>query len=384
MSEAAAVAATPSNFDAHLASVDMSGPDDGGGSTQVRDSTGPSNDNAMSRDSSGWPDAQKGAQPEQDGPEFRVGDDGQPLQLDENGMEAQPEPEQGDEQTPEGMPAYEELQGMYKALSGPELHQGLWDKTVPVTINGTQVQKPISELAQGYMRMADFSRKSQEASQWTNQAKQVIEQNRQLLSRMADPAVLRASLKRLGPQHERAFQEAAKQYAAEQLQLLRMNPHERAAYEAQQKAAEYERQLQEMREQYQREQEQRREPEHQKYVAPIHNMLMQTVPQLWAKHGVRESPIAMQTFAQHIQAIWDGREETVQQALEQATIATAEELGDRVAQHRQHSQQQPPQRLQQPIAPSRVPSGPPQRNGQRQAPAGARVTSFDDHLRGLR
>lgn len=379
MSDAAA-AATPSNFDAHLASVDMSGPDDGG-TTQVQDNTGPSNTNALTP--SREPMAPQGDQ-QRDGPEYRVGDDGQPLELDENGMQLgdqQPEEHEGEVGD---QPTYEQYQQMNEAIQQPDLHEYFYDKRVKFPDGSTKtVRELVNDRHAGTLRMSDYSRKTQEAAAYGRQAQQVVADNRMLFQRMTDPNVLRATMKHLGPAHEQAFEAAATMLAKERLALMRMQPHERAAYEAQQQVAERDRQLQEMREQLQRREQENQPHPAQQYVQPIHQTLDQHVPAAWARHGLRNSGPAIRAFAEHIQAVWDGRMETIPQAVEAATIATAEELGDRVAQHNQEAQQNAPrQSQQQPLAPRRLPPGGPPPGQRQRQPMGLRVSDFDAYLKG--
>jgi hypothetical protein len=384
----AAVAATPSNFDAHLATVDMSGPSDQG-MDSMDDSTGPSNDNNLrpqiERSTKAPAVEREEASLDPEDPEQRVDEDGQPYEFD--GEQEQPDQEDEQEQeAPEGMPSYEDLQELYQVTSGPELHEYFLDKTVPTPVNGTMVPKTVRELQQGYLRMSDYSRGKQELAQHVKQAQAVIQQNRDLISRMADPKVLRAALKRLGPAHEKAFHEAAYQYAAEFTAERKMTPEQRARVEAERKAAEYEERLREYEAQRMREQEAQREQPRAQLASQIENHLTQNLPALWAQHGVHESPIAMQEFSAHLRAIWDGRPETVDEALERATIATAETLGDRVQQHQQHVQQRQPQRQQQPLPPRRLPSGGPARPGNsapQRGEKGYRSTEFTDYLSNL-
>jgi len=390
------IAATADNFSAHLAEMDAGGMDGG--------DAPPQNDYTGGRQGV---QALKQATRDQQGhvnPEHRVGEDGRPLRLDARGMtsandqnatqgfegdepptelqedeQGEQAEQEGEEQTPDGIPPYEHLQEMYRALEGPDLHEGLWDKTIPTPVNGVTVPKSIRELRDGFMRMSDYSRGQQEKAAAIKQAQQAISNTRQTLERLQDPAVLRATLRRLGPQHEQALFQAAHQIAQEYTRLNRATPSER---EAILRAMELERRAEAAEEAARRAPQEPEQPPHAQHVPVIHQTLEAWLPRTWEHYGLAPSPVAMQEFTNHIQHVWDGRMETIPQAVERATIATIEVLGDRAQQHRQFIEQRRPQQPQ-PLAPRRLPAPIAAPRAPNRPQAGARVTDFDAHIKGL-
>jgi hypothetical protein len=384
-----AVAATADNFGAHLAEVDSGGMDGGGApDAPVQNDYGSGRQGATQLKQSLRQQADQHINPQ-----HRVGDDGQPLQVDREGMmltgeqgevpQAEPGPDQEPEQDTEVMqgdtPPYEQLQEMYRVLEGPDLHEGLWDKMIPTPVNGVTVPKSIRELREGYMRMSDYSRGQQEKSQAMRQAQQFLQEGRATFERMQDPAVLRATLRKLGPRYEQALFQAAQQIAIEHTRLQRATPTER---EAIMRAMDLERRAEAAEEVARRAPQEPQKAPHEQYVPHIHQTLEQVLPQTWQRHGLPPSPIAMQVFAQNIQYVWDGRMETIPQAVERATIATIEVLGDQAAQHRQYAQQQGP-RQPQPLAPRRLPAPMAAPRAPNREQGRPRVTQFDDHLKRL-
>jgi hypothetical protein len=236
-------------------------------------------------------------------------------------------------------------------------------------VNGVTVPKSIRELRDGFMRMSDYSRGKQETAHAMKQAHQAISNTRQTLERLQDPAVLRATLRRLGPQHEQALFQAAHQIAQEYSRLHRATPTERRAEAAEEAAR--------------RAPQEPEQSPHAKIEPVINQTLSAWVPRTWEHYGLAPSPAAMQEFTTHIQHVWDGRMETIPQAVERATIATIEVLGDRAQQHRQFIQQRRPQQPQ-PLAPRRLPAPMAAPRAPSRAQAGGKVTDFDAHLKGLR
>jgi len=407
----AELAATPSNFDAHLSSVgntpaDSTGSNDSG-AQEFQDSTGPSNTNAWRGDvSNGALQSDGFVNPEHKAPDE---DDGN-AQFDEFSGEQQasdqeqpPEQQEGDpeQQQQEGMPSYEDLQGMFQVTQAPELHQYFYDKLVPVNINGTTVQKPVGEVIQGYMRMGDYSRGKQEVTQMARQAQEALQNNRMFLQRLQDPGTFRATIKRLGPQWEQSFHKAAESYAQEKLQYLQMSPAQRAEFDAQNRAREAEARAQEIEQRLQRQEQERNNPA-EAYRPHIENALSQSVPSAWQRHGISDNPLSHQLFMHNVAQLWDRRFESIGQVVEAASQATAEQLQDVARQHLgqapQYQQQSPQQRQPvqqqmqrqqapaQPLPPRRVPAGPPPRaanvNSGR-SDQRYRGTNFDDYLKGL-
>jgi hypothetical protein len=378
----AELAATPSNFEAHLANVGNTPADTGsddGGAQEMRDNTGPSNTNAWGGDVSG-------AEPKWENPERRAeGDAEDPTQqFSDEPSEGEPqEGEQDEQQAPDGMPPYEQLQEMFQVTQRPELHEYFLDKTVPVPVNGVEVPKTVRELKEGYLRMSDYSRKSQEAAAERGRAQQAIEQNRMFLERMSNPKVLRATLRRLGPQHEAAFEACAEDLARERLSLLKMTPTERAHF---QRAQDAERRAEMLEEQARR---QPREPE----VDPREQAKPQMIAALnahvgpaWQRYNITPSPLATRVFQMHIQNVWDSQMGSIPEAVERASQATAETLEDLARKHLGQAPQQPTNapRQVQPLGPRRVPAGAPPRPklapGQRDTRF--RSTNFADFLKG--
>lgn len=344
------IAATPDNFSAHLAAADdaMDAGDTGDQGQQ------PANDNNKPWTS---PQQARGQQDQVEhvNPERRVMGDGDENTFDPNaahqeftddaeGAEGEPE---ADQETQQGAPEYEELQKMYQILEGPELPPGLYDKRIPIP--GTNSSKSIQELVEGNMRMSDYSRKSQEASQAVRQAQQVLQNNAKLIEGWKNPKILRATLEKLGLME--SFHAATSDYATEQLQFARMTPEQRQHHT---EIRELERRKQAALEQAQRAEQQ--VPKTNPYHAPIEQHLRNTLPQVWGQLGIRESPVAVQHFAQHIQAVWDGQPETMDRAILMASQATAEDL-QWMAQHHFQGQQMPANTNGQAPQPRQLPRG---------------------------
>lgn len=383
----AEMAATPSNFDAHLSSVGdtpATGGDDSGGSQEVRDNTGPSNDNAWR--SSEEPNAEhvNPERPAEEDPPDPTADIS-----DYDDPEAEPVEGEQDEQQPsqDGIPAYEQLQEMYQALQTPELHEGLYDKLVPVDVNGVQVMKPISEVREGFMRMSDYSRGKQELASETRRTQQAFEQTRMFVQRMADPQVFRATLRRLGPAHEKAFEAAAEGLAQEKLQMLRMTPVERQAHI---RAMDAERRAEMLEEQARRAPREPPPNPAEQNRPHIEQALNATMGQAWQRHNIRPSPLASELFQRHIQNVWDAKLESIPEAVERASIATAEDLAHlaqtHLGQQAQVPAQQPAntqgqQRRPQPLAPRRLPAGAPPRPTSNAPDKRYRTSNFDDFLK---
>lgn len=381
------IAASVDNFGAHLAEMDAGGMDasDSGDSGFVQ------NDFSGGRQQAQQLKQATRQQQEHVNPQQRVDSNGKPLQLNPDGTMAEGDeapsldaevveevPQDGDWQGPN----FEDLQGMYKALEAPDLHEGLWDKTIPTPVNGVTVPKSIRELRDGYMRMSDYSRKSGEATNLARQAHAAMQQTRAMFERMNDPNVIRATFRKLGPQHQQAFFQAARLEAQEWVKLQRATPTER---EAILRAQELERRAEQAEEMARRRQQEPQRPAHEQYQPQIHSTLEQVLPQVWQRHRLAPSPVAMEEFTRHIQHVWDGRMETIPQAVERATIATIEVLGDRAAQHQQYVSQQGQRQMQaQPLPARRLPAGaPPRQSGPAPRNNDFRTSNFGNFLKKL-
>jgi hypothetical protein len=401
----AELAATPSNFDSFLSTADA--PTDTGsdsGPQDFQDSTGPSNTNNWKGDISNAALQPEGQHVD---PERRVMDDeeGRTDFANEFDGEQQPEQEEqpeGEQQTPEGMPPYEQLQEMFQVTQAPELHEYFLDKLVPVNVNGVRVMKTVRETTEGFMRMSDYSRGKQEVTQMGRAAQEAMNQTRGFLQRLQDPQAFRATIKRLGPQWEQSFHKAAEAYAQEKLQYLQMGPEQRAVFDAENRARAIEERAAQMEAELQRRQEQQNSPAEQ-YRPHIEQTLQAYVPNAWQRHNIPDNQLSQGVFAQHMQSIWNRTMEGIPEAVERASIATAEHLQDLVRryggmpempqqpQQQQRPAQQPQQQMQrpqappQPLPPRRVPGGPVARpaNSNGGGDARYRGSNFDEYLKHL-
>lgn len=287
------VAATPSNFADHIAAQDT-----GGGG----------------EDTSAVPDRP-----------VQIQDPAPAAPANDNAADPAEEPTEPIEEQPSEADEFEQLRALKTELEGDALPESLRNKTHPVKINGLVYDVPITELAEGYQRNADYSRKLREVTQMRDQAQATQAGAQRLLQDLNNPQSLLAASKQLG--FYKALVEAAREIGKQRLQLMQLPPEaqqyalqleeERASREA------HERRAQQLEEQMRRSQQQQPSEDQQR----IRHQLDQLVPRAFAKHKVGDYPLARDLFTSNLQNLYEGGDLTAA-VVDSAAQATAEQLAD--------------------------------------------------------
>lgn len=242
-----------------------------------------------------------------------------------------PEPEapvEEEEQQPEPIGEAEELEqlrALKAELDGDALPAALASKTFQVKIDGRTYDVPISELAQGYQRQSDYSRKLADVKRERTEVDSVKRGAERLMQDLNDPARLIAAAKELG--FYKSLFEAARQIGRQRLALAELSPEarqyalqleeERDAREmAHRRAQQLEQRMQEL---------QRQQPSQDE--SRMRHQLEQMVPRAFQKHKIGDYPLAREMFSQNLQNLHDGGDITAA-LIDAAAQATAEQLAD--------------------------------------------------------
>jgi len=286
-------APTPSSFADHIAAQDSGGGGDDNAvpdrPVQIQDAPEPASDNAA-----------EGGEPEVD-------------------AEAPAEePGEADE--------LEQLRLLKAELDeGDSLPESLRNKTHPVKINGLTYDVPISELAEGYQRNADYSRKLREVTQMREQAQAVRSGAERLLQDLNNPQTLLAAARQLN--FYPALVEAAREIGKQRLKLMELPP-EAQQYALRLEEAQLAREVAERRA-AQHEEQLRRAQQSQpsEDQVRIRHQLDQMVPRAFTKHKLGDYPLARDLFTSNLQTLYEGGELTAK-TVDAAAQATAEQLAD--------------------------------------------------------
>lgn len=281
--------AAVSNFRDHIAQADAGGddavPDH---SPQVQDTPAPSD----------------GAQPE-------IGSE----------EPTEPAPEQAEE-----VDETELLRKLKTELEQDALPEALHQKTVQVKIDGRVYDVPIAELAQGYQRASDYSRKMREVSEIRSHVEQIQGGAQRLMQDLTTSGEsLLGAAKQLG--FYKALVDAAKIIGRQRIAMQQLSPDAQQyalqleeismAHEAAQRRAQ---QLEERMRSFQQQQ-----PDE----AQMHmrHQLDQLVPRAFTKHKLGDYPLARDLFKSNLENLYDGGELTAA-LVDAAAQATAEQLAD--------------------------------------------------------
>jgi hypothetical protein len=248
----------------------------------------------------------------------------------------QPEPELGDDTVvddlTEPVDAPDELETL-RALkaeldAGDALPKSLESRTFPVKINGSTFELPISEIAQGYQRNADYSRKLAEVQQIREEAARMQSGAQALLSDLSNannPETFIQAAKELG--FWDGFVAAARFEGKKRLAMQDLSPEARqyavqlererdARAAASRKATQLEQRMQEL---------QKQQPNQDSI--RLKHQLDQLVPRAMTKHKVGDYPLARDLFSQNLNNLYEGGEVTAA-LVDSAAQATAEQLAD--------------------------------------------------------
>lgn len=341
--EPAATVSTPTNFADHLA---------------AQDSGASANDNAVPDHSPQVNDEPAKAPVDPNAPLDPADEDTGPIE----------EPADG----PDEVAELEQLRQLKAELDGDALPATLATKTFPVKIDGRTYDVPVAELAQGYQRNADYSRKMAEVKQIAKRAEQVEAGATRLLEDLNNGERLLRASKEMG--FYKALVEAARTIGRQRLALQELSPEarqyalqleeERDARElATRRAQQLEQQMREAQAQ-----QPNQEAQH------LRHQLEQMVPRAFAKHKIGDYPLARDLFGSNLQNLHEGGELTAA-TIDAAAQATAEQLQDIAA--RLPKEQRVQNANGQPI-PARRTATAPGRPIQRQK--GGTVSDFSTHL----
>lgn len=220
---------------------------------------------------------------------------------------------------------FEALRKLKTELDGDALPETLSSKTYPVKIDGRTYDVSVAELAQGYQRAADYSRKMREVSQIRDRANQIEAGSKNLLADLSGTgeSLLKAA------QHMGFYKqlvEAARIIGKQRLALQQLPP------EAQQYALQleeerltresYERRVQQYEERLKAMQQAQPTEDTQR----IRHQLDQLVPRAFAKHKLGDYPLARDLFKSNLENLYEG--ELTSEVVDAAAQATAEQLQD--------------------------------------------------------
>ena len=349
MSDAEAAAA-PSSFAAHMDALGDDAPDFTGARTGATDSDSSPARNQMleprakPRASAKRADAEDDAEegvltvdPEDDdGPR---GDEAEEETLDDS-EEDQEEPDEPEEEDRRGAPTKAQLMEMFKALSSSTLPEQLLDRTLSVSDGEREYNVTIDEMRKGYMRAKNFSRGKSEQAQMIREARNMMDGVRSNFQTWKqNPDALVSSMRELIG--DDAFDKAVELRATQIYQMKHMPPEKREMLMEIEKA----RALARQREMELQQVRQAQQPDPQQQLEQVTQFVHQSVPQLFQRHGISLVDPAIHAFARNFQPLWNGQPDTIQRAMEEAAVATVQELRDNAEEYWQaHSAQQDPRR----------------------------------------
>lgn len=305
MDAVAPAPASPANFMSHVAAQDSAGGDSGHDTHDAIPDTPPG----------------QLPQPGQPKKQIELVKPEQPAD-DLDGLEPPPEGEAVEEPVDE----LEPLRALKEELdAGPGLPESLRDRTVAVKINGHMYDVPVAELAQGYQRNADYSRKLGEVKQLEKSVQQTQQGIRTFLNDLRNPETFVEALKELDLYDP--FIAAARAEGRRRLQLRELSP------DAQQYALQLERERdlrvrQERRaKQLEAQTNELRSQQPNPDQVRLKNQLDQLVPRAFAKHKVGDYALAHELFGKNLDTFYEGGEMTAA-IVDAAAQATAEQLAD--------------------------------------------------------
>lgn len=275
---------------------------------------------------------------------------------DEGLGEEQPEGEEGEEPTEEeqqnGAPTKAQLMEMFEAISSPQLPEQLMDRMLRVSDGEREYDVSIHEMRQGYMRARNFSRSKAELARVTKEARGLVDGVRESFTRWRQsPETMVSAIPEIIGQE--AFDKAVIMRAVQLHQLRQMPEEQRQMFLELEQARAQARQAQLEAQRA----AQANQPDPQQQQAAVGHFVQNVVPQVFQRHGITLSEPALNAFTRNFQPIWNGREETVYAAMEEAAVATAQELRDNAReyweQHQQMLAQQRP-RQRQPQRPAQL------------------------------
>lgn len=331
------VAATPSNFSAHLASVEMPEPSgfessgDSGGDTSAPASPGGRSGASEDYIERRAQQRQAAAPDEPDeAPEPELEEQLETGEPDFDGDEPPPE-EQPEEQEQQGdAPSHEQLMEMHQALQSTHLPEQLMDRMMRVSDGEREWDVPISEMRNGYMRANRFSRGMQEQARTIQEARGMVENLRHNFQTWKqNPEAFVTGMRRLiGDQ---AFDKAVELRAVQMYQLNKLPKEFREMHIENERLKAEQEQLRQMQEQRQRQpdpyQQQQAMQQAQTYLE------QQIVPAVFERHGITRNKASENLFGQHMMATWDRRPETWEAALDDAAAATYADLKQYAEEH---------------------------------------------------
>lgn len=241
------------------------------------------------------------------------------------------EPEIGDEPPEAEVEAdvpdeMETLRALKAELDGgTALPESLKDRTVPVKINGHMYDVPVAELAQGYQRNSDYSKKLAEVQRFREETQQMRGGLDNFIQDLRNPQTFVSALKELDLYEP--FIAAAREEGKRRLKMQDLSP------EARQYAMQLERERDlRSQEARRRENAERRMQELQKQQPDqdsirLKHQLDQLVPRALSKHKVADYPLARDLFSQNLNNLYEGGDVTAQ-LVDAAAQATAEQLAD--------------------------------------------------------
>jgi hypothetical protein len=223
-----------------------------------------------------------------------------------------------------GMSSKEIIDGIKKG----EVPAGLLDKLkVNVTVDGQNSLVSVDEARKGYMRMSHYTQGRQQAKEAVAQAQSQIDNVRKMFEGWNSGDALIRGLKRLGKLdvlHQAAIIHAKEQYKMTKLQ--RENPQ---AYEAMIAA----RAAQEKLEEYETREKNRPDESQQERVRTLGEKLTKLVFPAFDSNKIKDTPVARRLFKENFQTLYDGDEESLETAVHDAAVATAEQLTEMALQH---------------------------------------------------
>jgi hypothetical protein len=337
-----------SAFRAHLATVDTSGGDpggggddgepelvgDGGASSARRD---PGRGSMAQRSSEDYVErrdaARKGVdrkpapEPELEAPEPEQSDvemDGDDIDPPDDAEEELAQDEEGverEQRSKPGEPTKAQLMEMHKAIASPNLPEQLMDRLVLCKDGDREYYDTVGNLREGRMRHDRFSRGMQEQARVIGEAQQMMHGLRQQIAMMRQSAETGVGYLRqmLG---DKAFDDIVTHRAVQLHQLNELPPQFREM------AVENER-LRVAQQRFQQEQQQRaNQPDPYQQQQALHQstqFVNAYVPPLFERHGLQLNDHSIKMFSEHLQ-FHRTQYPDLHQAMEESAKATIAEM----------------------------------------------------------
>lgn len=241
------------------------------------------------------------------------------------------------------------------------------------------VRTSLTDLVQGNLRQADYTRKLMAAEKVRDEGHRILQLEGRRRQEWQNERALVRDLTRMGLGD--SFQRAVDFHVAETVKFRSLPPHEQQRIRLEQQLAAQKEMFEQERQQLLA-QQRGNEPTQDQVTGHFRNQLAQLMPQAWKQHQLPQYPYARQLFLQNLQTLYDGGQVTAA-LVNDAARATAEMLEEtRQDLRTKHAEAQKVQARAAPLPPRRLPGGGGQGYAQTNGQRRARPSSFGSRFNG--